>query len=846
MTAAKTDKPPFIDGKLDDEAWRKAALADGFWISEQQRWPTEKTEVLVLADQEHLYFGFRVYDSQPDKIEAKQTRRDFSLGLDDQVTVELDPFHNFREISSYSVNAIGTQKDEIAGGRARNIQWKGDWKAASTRTDYGWSAEIAIPFEILNYHDDATTFGINFVRYHNRTDEFSRWADVTVQNKPEEMGRLVGLEIMQAARTEDWTFMPYVLFGRNARDKEGEIKKFLGTGGIDIRYQPRQNLTGVLSFNPDFSQLESQVTDINFTYTEKFQFDPRPFFQEGGAYFGGGSQFFYSNRVPDFDYGGKFFAQLGQNRVGFLMTEAPGSRWDTALRLSREIDPRNTASAMVVTTDRQNLKNQLLLGQFSGRQPFGLNYSFDAAMTTTQGQRGDGGHVRGGLGWRGDFAYFGTSLDNYTVNFFPANGLLKGDLPDTRGVNNYVGYYRDFGTAAPLRLVYGNGGWIGRQTADSLTQNKTWYGGGGVELQQQIKLNLYYSNGFYRPVGSKNGQWSDDMNHDRYWTVGLDFNTRSSLFGYGSSYSWGELGGGTYGYLAPYLWVRPTNNTFLNFSTERLNSFGHFDQTIVSGGWDITKEDGIAFRYILANGDRYYRLAYSHQVQKGINIFAVLDKEPNQELSFSVKLVFALPFSSSNLSSPSRAAAALRDSVLDSIIPGRLRGRAAKPISAPQSGPINPPITVPPTPTPSKAPQLDKQPAETKAPEPQPNEPVVETRELEPPETTPLQVISVPQLLAKPAANLVAPENVNTIENSKPNHSWFVQVMASADKNQSLALVKQLEEKGYKCYSAETLLKGTTVHRVRVGPLANKKEAEAMQKTLSSKEGFHGTFIVPQ
>ncbi len=46
--------------------WNNAAAADRFWISTQQRWPTEQTEVLVLADKEQLYFGFRVHDSHPD------------------------------------------------------------------------------------------------------------------------------------------------------------------------------------------------------------------------------------------------------------------------------------------------------------------------------------------------------------------------------------------------------------------------------------------------------------------------------------------------------------------------------------------------------------------------------------------------------------------------------------------------------------------------------------------------------------------------------------------------------------------------------------------------------------
>jgi hypothetical protein len=139
------------------------------------------------------------------------------------------------------------------------------------------------------------------------------------------------------------------------------------------------------------------------------------------------------------------------------------------------------------------------------------------------------------------------------------------------------------------------------------------------------------------------------MNHDRYWRASVDFPTRSSFFGVGASYSWGELGGGEYGYLAPYWWIRPTKNTVLNFSTERLHSFGTFRQTIISGAWDITPQDIVAFRYIAADGDDYVRFAYSRQVRKGINLFAVYDKEPTTPAQFSVKLVFALPFSFRNL-----------------------------------------------------------------------------------------------------------------------------------------------------------------------------------------------------
>ena len=63
--------------------------------------------------------------------------------------------------------------------------------------------------------------------------------------------------------------MPFVLGGKNIADKEGEVRDSLVTAGMDMRYQPRPNLTGIFSVNPDFSQVEDAVTDISFSYTEK-------------------------------------------------------------------------------------------------------------------------------------------------------------------------------------------------------------------------------------------------------------------------------------------------------------------------------------------------------------------------------------------------------------------------------------------------------------------------------------------------------------------------------------------------------------------------------------------------
>jgi hypothetical protein len=108
------------------------------------------------------------------------------------------------------------------------------------RTAYGWSAEIAIPFSILNFEAGTTALGVNFLRYHHRTGQWSRWADITVRALPEEMGRLVGLELPQVARAQPWTLMPYALAGRNIPDKRGNVRETLVTAGAELRYQPRR------------------------------------------------------------------------------------------------------------------------------------------------------------------------------------------------------------------------------------------------------------------------------------------------------------------------------------------------------------------------------------------------------------------------------------------------------------------------------------------------------------------------------------------------------------------------------------------------------------------------------
>jgi hypothetical protein len=637
-----------VDGRLDDALWKQAAVSGEFWCSFEDAAPAGRTEVLAARDSRYLYFGFRLHDSQPDTIQAATTVRDVGLAYDDAIHVQLDTFFNRRDISEFSLNPIGTQSDDFSGGRSGKVEWKGDWLGSATRTDYGWSAEFALPFSILNYNREGSTFGINFRRYQSRTKQHSYWADITPRGLPEEMGELRGLELPETGKRDVWTFMPFALAGANLPDKKGEIQDTLITAGIDIRYQPRPDLTGMLSLNPDFTQIEEAITDISFSYSEKALDENRPFFVEGEDYFrstSDGNEYFYSNRAADFDVGGKGFGRAGKTQFGLLATSAPEDRFDGAGRILHELDETHSAIGTVTATSQEEFDNVLAAGQFEGRTD-DFEYALDAAVSGTQADDpdapvdGGGSHFIGALGWQGDHAYLRGEADSYDTEYFPALGLLASDLPGTHAGEAITGYYREQ-TDSFWRIFDGYAGFSYRGTDENQLQNRKFLAGATVEFENQVRTSLYAEEGPYRPVTAERGVFEDFTYDDHYYSAAVDFNTRSSVYSVGARYDGGELGGGDYEYGTVYGWWKPVNPLYLRMSAERTKSFGTADQVVATGSWNLTQEQVLGGRYIYTDDVEFYRLAYSYKPREGWDIFAVYDdsSDPGKDPEYSVKVV---------------------------------------------------------------------------------------------------------------------------------------------------------------------------------------------------------------
>lgn len=342
IPAVKVNPAPVIDGDLSDQAWQEAFKITEFFsmIQEQARF-YEKTEAYVCYDDRHLYIAFRCYDSQPQLIKAQQRKRGWRLNLgdeeglipvDDIVFVMIDPLNRVQFVGgatyTFAVNPNGAQTEDIPGGAAAKIEWRGDWKAATKMDDRGWSAEMAIPFQILRLPPDPRYLGLAFFRalppprleafsfpYRRReaSNNSAEWgpADIPRQDPPV-------------------LTMPYTSLGAGAGVSG------LRTG-LDIKQHLPNGLQWQATLNPDFRTIEDVVETIDFTYVPRLLPDRRPFFAEGQGYLP--RPFMFQTRlISDVVAGTKVFGKVGRTSVGLLSAYESGDRLSIGSRFGYDIN----------------------------------------------------------------------------------------------------------------------------------------------------------------------------------------------------------------------------------------------------------------------------------------------------------------------------------------------------------------------------------------------------------------------------------------------------------------------------------------------------------------------------
>jgi len=469
---------PVIDGKLDEAVWKNAEVLTDFHQTRpgDGTEPSDPTEVYLLYDDDALYIGARMYDSEPDRISAPTVRHGQGLGSDDRIVIIIDPFHTGRGAYRFETNANGIRHDALYDSVSSfESAWTVIWDSAADYFDGGWEAEMAIPFKTLSFDPSKDTWGFNFGRGIRRRGEEIAWVSRNRTYNASILGSATGLEGMDQGMGLDVvpsltanrqrTFVPY--------STENNFEP-----SLDIFYKVTPSLNASLTINTDFSATEVDDRQVNLTRFSLFFPEKRDFFLNDSDLFTFGrisditneassrssdnnGRPFFSRRLGlsstgqpvDLKYGGKLSGRIGRWSVGVLAMRQDGFESVIASnvlvgRVSANVLDESSVGMIITAGDPNSNDDNSLAGidfrYLNTRLPGGKVLEADAwyQQSETDGLNGDDSAFGIGIsmpsnsGWRG-----GLHHKQIQENFFPGLGFVnRSDINDTIAEIGYTSF----------------------------------------------------------------------------------------------------------------------------------------------------------------------------------------------------------------------------------------------------------------------------------------------------------------------------------------------------------------------------------------------------------------------
>ena len=322
-----------IDGIISDDEWNNAIEVDldyevnpGNNIS-----PKEKTKVFIVYSDTHLYIGFKAY-ANPKEVRASiRSRDDFGMISDDFIVVAFDTYGDSRNNYLLLANAFGSQLDAravnaITDEDRYDINFNVDFETKGNIVSDGFEIEFKIPFASLPFpNGNNQEWNFNFRRnsFRNgvpielRSQPFDRTAPCQICQTTD---KLILKDIKIEKRIE---FLPYV--AGNVTGKKETIldqinyEKFNPNLGLGINLDLSKNSTLELTLNPDFSQVEADVTQIDVNSSVALEYpERRPYFNRGTDIVQYTTGAFYSRSINNPLISTKLISQGKKERVFFL------------------------------------------------------------------------------------------------------------------------------------------------------------------------------------------------------------------------------------------------------------------------------------------------------------------------------------------------------------------------------------------------------------------------------------------------------------------------------------------------------------------------------------------------
>ena len=343
----RVERPPVIDGKLDDEAWRHAAVFKDFYQVQpgDNIAPSQPSEAYIAYDSKYLYLAFRAWD-EPGKVRATIAKRD-QIFDDDFIGVYLDTYNDKRKALEFFFNPLGVQADAVrTEGSGEDFSVDFVHESKGVVTEGGYTVEAAIPFKSLRYEaGKGRLWGLHIFRRIKRfNNELDSWMPLSreITGTLNQQGYITGLEGISTERTLE--LIPSLTLsetGKRARawpapgaqpfapspdrilNKPVELDP-----GLTVKFGLTPTVTLDAAFNPDFAQVEADATVV--TANQRFPIffeEKRPFFLEGKDVFQTPLTVVHTRAIVDPDVAVKLTGKQGRNTFGLILASdnAPGN-----------------------------------------------------------------------------------------------------------------------------------------------------------------------------------------------------------------------------------------------------------------------------------------------------------------------------------------------------------------------------------------------------------------------------------------------------------------------------------------------------------------------------------------
>lgn len=588
LRASRLEKAPVIDGTINEDEWKGSAQTPDF-IDPFRGTPYGDRSIAYLAyDEKAIYVAFKCFAADPTQLVGRDIQRGSTFPGEDTVSFAINPLgnHSFSGQSTFTVNLLNTQRERIAGGRAGKQEWTGKWRSAVRRTETGFEVEMAIPWGILNYPNGKDrVMDVLFTRNHGKQLTSSNWPNLTLQGLPELQARWEGVTPPAGAIPTKFRGLAYTV-------PEYANGQFKLQSGLDLRYQFNPQLTGIAAINPDFRNIESQIAGNEFTRTERFIGDVRPFFTEGQGFFNLTGQFglgrmFYSQRIGAFDYGAKAFGQLNPTlNIGALVAVDGKNEVEGVFRLAKIFDPRTSATFFATATKTPEVKDSTAGGTFNMRRG---NYQFYMeGATLSRENRRPLTAFSANISYQIPKVYSGVFYTRVPVGFNPSLAFIP--WTDRRGGFWYTEYNTEYRTGT-LRSFGGN---------FSISNFTTWKGdpqevGTFFNIYGRTKSDIRFG------INKDNTRYFGRL--DNVWGANLDFNASNRFRQFGIYAETGTRNGGTKtSYVAAKGSFRLWKRLDLGISYSVLNFEGSNRQGIYTLAYEFSPVRAISARVITIDG----------------------------------------------------------------------------------------------------------------------------------------------------------------------------------------------------------------------------------------------------